>query len=490
MAKHYANILDQILDEMSFDKVAQLDDVDYFNGSTHTAGGESAGFSWNEETGDVLEGNLPEVGEAHSELEDHTGIERPATKLPHQAATEGDRKCDDCGQKRWKESVGGRKLCTNCAKNARERKKACGELVVATEVGKTTVSSLKTPQTGKGVVGAKQNWHTNRQKEAAEDNDSILNEVLLDVDKDRTMNAEFEKKQLTDSEVMGRIDGFFKEGKSPRQIVARLQKMAEMELFNKTFAGQYLKTEAGKMGYNYLEPNAFMDRDPQTTLNTHENVKIKGNLASIRGAAENAVLLDAPISLKTASLNLDAFLEQPSLHREGVTKESQVRGFPMVANQPSPFDARTVAAMFKQGANLETIYMTGRVKVGSKMATEAVRTYIKALKQSKTAKVSLAQLDCSFLKGKLAAHIAIIGASKCASCTFRQGLACGLTGGTLISFPGMQAGVDRNLKVASTAKDGTHLVKHFDLQEQAPSDIDISEPERLEIDGSAAKADF
>ncbi len=82
MAKHYQNIIDEILDTMSFDKVAQLDDVDYFNGSTHTAGGESAGFSWNEETGDVVEGNLPEVGEAHSELEDHTGIERPATKLP------------------------------------------------------------------------------------------------------------------------------------------------------------------------------------------------------------------------------------------------------------------------------------------------------------------------------------------------------------------------------------------------------------------------
>ena len=40
------------------------------------------------------------------------------------SAVEGDRKCDDCGKKPWKESVGGRKLCADCATAARERKQA------------------------------------------------------------------------------------------------------------------------------------------------------------------------------------------------------------------------------------------------------------------------------------------------------------------------------------------------------------------------------
>ena len=40
------------------------------------------------------------------------------------AAHPGDRKCDDCGKHPWKESVGGRKLCADCAVAARERKQA------------------------------------------------------------------------------------------------------------------------------------------------------------------------------------------------------------------------------------------------------------------------------------------------------------------------------------------------------------------------------
>lgn len=37
------------------------------------------------------------------------------------------RKCDDCGKNWATESVGGRKVCSDCGQSARERKRGCEE---------------------------------------------------------------------------------------------------------------------------------------------------------------------------------------------------------------------------------------------------------------------------------------------------------------------------------------------------------------------------
>lgn len=419
--KIYANILDQMLDDNTFEHLASVDDAEFFG--HQTAGGASSGaFSWNQDTGKVEEGTLPEVAEAASLQEDHTGIERPKTETPSQ--------------------------------------------VVASQ-----------------IVPSQENWHSRRATESSEDNDSVLNDALLDFNQ-AEKGAPLEKKELSDADVKSKIDGWFKEAKTPRQIIARLQRLAEQELYNKSFATNYLKTEAGKMGYSFMEPNAFMDKAPQSTMNTFETVKIKGSLETIRPSKSAT-----KIPLKQAAA--DNLLESTSLHRTQAT-ESQVGGLPIVHEKAAQFSSKIVEKMFAQGANLETIFHTGRAKVGSKIAADAVKGYLASLRKSKTAKVALSQLDCTFLKGKLAAHNAIIGASKCASCSFRQGMACGLTGGTLISFPGMQAGVNPNQKTASGApKDGRAMINEFDLHEATPAaDIDISEPNRMDVDGSAAKLDI
>jgi hypothetical protein len=236
------------------------------------------------------------------------------------------------------------------------------------------------------------------------------------------------------------------------------------------------------MGYEFLEPNAYMDKLPSTTTNSFETVRMSRQLKEIRGTAANK------IETKTAAG--DNLLEVSSLHRV-IASERQVGGLPIVHEKKAAFTVQDIAKMFKEGANLETIFHIGRTKVGSQRAAAVVRTYIAALRQSKTAKVKLSQLDCSFLKGKLAAHNAIIGAGKCASCSFRQGMACGLTGGTLISFPGMQNGIDHNHKIASNApRDGRAMLGEYDLREHEAADIDIKEPERLDIDMTPAKMDF
>ena len=52
------------------------------------AAAANGGFSWNQDTGKVDEGSIPEVNEAHSKLDDNTGIDRPKTELPTKFAGE------------------------------------------------------------------------------------------------------------------------------------------------------------------------------------------------------------------------------------------------------------------------------------------------------------------------------------------------------------------------------------------------------------------
>jgi hypothetical protein len=145
------------------------------------------------------------------------------------------------------------------------------------------------------------------------------------------------------------------------------------------------------------------------------------------------------------------------------------------------FDSETVSKLFIKGHALEKIYQAGQTKVGSAQATKAVREFVANLKTSNQ-KVDLNQLDCQFLKNKLAMQNVIIGKDKCASCTYRQGMHCGRTGGTLLSFPGM-AEQTSNKKVAANApKDGYAILNEFDLTGAAPQgDIDMTPPERAEI---------
>jgi hypothetical protein len=90
---------------------------------------------------------------------------------------------------------------------------------------------------------------------------------------------------------------------------------------------------------------------------------------------------------------------------------------------------------------------------------------------------------------KLGARNAIIGAEKCGSCNFRNGMHCGLTGGTLLSFPGMSQTTSNKIARAGAPEDGRSILKEFDLMEKtAQADIDMTPPIRTEIHfGSSGK---
>jgi hypothetical protein len=152
------------------------------------------------------------------------------------------------------------------------------------------------------------------------------------------------------------------------------------------------------------------------------------------------------------------------------------------------FDSAKVAKLHGEGHGVEKIFKAASAKYGSAQASKAIRDWAHNLKNTNT-KIALSQVDCTVLKKmgvKLGTQNAIIGAEKCGSCTFRDGMHCGMTGGTLLSFPGMNQ-VASNKKVAAGAPvDGRSMLNEFDLiGKSAQADIDMNAPERADIQMSS-----
>jgi hypothetical protein len=148
------------------------------------------------------------------------------------------------------------------------------------------------------------------------------------------------------------------------------------------------------------------------------------------------------------------------------------------------FDSASVQKLHMAGHSVEKIYKAASAKVGSVQASKAIRDWASNLKNTNT-KIALSQIDCAVLKKmgvKLGTQNAIIGAEKCGSCNYRNGMHCGLTGGTLLAFPGM-ANTSSNKKIASDApEDGRSILKEFDLMgTSTQSDIDMTPPDRAEV---------
>lgn len=189
---------------------------------------------------------------------------------------------------------------------------------------------------------------------------------------------------------------------------------------------------------------------------------------------------------KTASTEMitrapEAFVQATPEHVRSIQKK-------VVAN----FDSAAVAKYHAAGHSVNKIYKAASAKYGSAQASKAVRDWANNLKNTNT-KIALSQIDCTTLKKmgvKLSSKNAIIGAEKCGSCSYRNGMHCGLTGGTLLSFPGMNQ-IASNKKVSAGApKDGRSMLKEFDLiGKAAQADINTAPPEQAEINfGSTMNA--
>jgi len=97
----------------------------------------------------------------------------------------------------------------------------------------------------------------------------LLNELTMTLDKAESENRfgenSVEKKSWTDGQIQNYVRGLLNQGMSPSKVAAKLEKIAEIELFNHQSATDYLQRNAGLMGLAYMEPNTYMDNHPLLT---------------------------------------------------------------------------------------------------------------------------------------------------------------------------------------------------------------------------------
>lgn len=382
-----------------------------------------------------------------------------------------------------------------------------------------------TDQGGEALPKIRSTATINRTAKVLSD-ESVFDEVIMDLEAAKGYGT-VEKREVTEAEIQSYIKKMLNGGMPPVKVAAALNKLAELTLFNQTKANDYLTRNAGLLGLAYIQPNEFMNSCPKTM----EHLKIKGagkiaakSVKQIR-ACEGCSFFSKDASAKTCNLyHLPVIGSQNELltivnkMTAGVPTESKKAALVKQANKSAErtpltnniaserpiqkaahttpqatrervaavtpeISANDIAAAHTAGHSLETIYNHASRKVGSAKATKAVREFIASLKTGNT-KIALSQIDCTFLKNKLGVQNAIVGAAKCGSCTFRQGMHCGMTGGTLVSFPGMDKQAANHKIAAGAPKDGKAMLEEYDLTASAtPQDIEInaSGPERLDV---------
>jgi hypothetical protein len=178
---------------------------------------------------------------------------------------------------------------------------------------------------------------------------------------------------------------------------------------------------------------------------------------------------------KFASLHegkVDRVLSSPAAYATGV-----VAGFSAIQKESEEVVTKEHVASALETKTLAGAYESLLPKYGKVATSKAVKQFLDNLKVAQE-RVDISRVDCSYLKGKLASTNGIIGSSKCSGCSYRNCMHCGLTGGTLISFPGMV--MPNSKKRASNTQDGNQVLSEFEL------DSSISQQE-LDTEGYSSE---
>ena len=124
------------------------------------------------------------------------------------------------------------------------------------------------------LSAVKSDWHKDARRDSEDfrssygDNDSLMAEVTMSLEKADTEGSFGEnnvsKKDWSDGQVQTYVKQLLNQGMSPSKVAFRLEKLAELELFNHQSATDYLQRNAGLVGLAYLEPNTYMDKNSPT----------------------------------------------------------------------------------------------------------------------------------------------------------------------------------------------------------------------------------
>lgn len=369
------------------------------------------------------------------------------------------------------------------------------------EVGLRKSASASSPDGLSGVLDTKSqssrtasDWR-GRSSDAV-GGDGLLGEVVQRLQGNKNA-SEIEKRAMGDSELKNFIKGELHLGKTPIQVQASLQKLSDLQIFNKTLAGDTLKEMAGVVGYTYLEPNHFNTDCGQS----REKIQKEGKLMarSVKriaacGSCKNCKnghcsLYKLPIVASVKELQMVAKQEAArfgkkaskqvltDLHNGVVESErmtssahaTHIAGFENLQKTEEKVLTREHVASSIEATPLMDLYRSYSASFGKVATKKAINGYLGSLKTSGQ-RVVLAHMDCSVLVNKLSSQNAIVGESKCASCAYRGGMHCGLTGGTLLSFPGMDK-LKSSKRASENAPSGEAILAEYQIEsnEHQPS---------------------
>lgn len=381
-------------------------------------------------------------------------------------------------------------------------------------------------QTALGQVTA---GYTPRQlnKDIDSSTDSALTEAFQTLNK--AEKTDYEKKGLSDKEIETRLRLLLNLGYSKEKVAGYFKRLADLSILDTSrgMGADFAKAYASGIGMDVWEPNKFMHLgtiliEPNFHMNScdqsFEKIKKEGNLralsvkkvAACKGCQHNncgnCSLYRRPIVASAKELET---VIKAELAKKNIKYASLKAGLaqlnsggakthtPTITASPNTGSVRTagdkqdaikkeasseeIGVSLQAGIPLSKVFKSASATYGKGQVINAVKRYIASLKQSKT-KVLIASLDCSYLKGKLAASNPIIGVNKCGSCTYRDCMHCGLTGGTLVSFPGMNRIATKKIAHDGPVVDGQQMLKEWELDVKDDTPLDIREPEQASTD--------
>lgn len=339
------------------------------------------------------------------------------------------------------------------------------------------------------IAAVKDQWHKEaypRQedfKSEVGDNDSLLDELTMSVEKAYSGSNLAEnsaaKKEISDGQIQTYIKKLLNSGTSPAKVAKKLEKLAEIELFNHQSATDYLQRNAGLMGLAYLEPNTYMDKtspkyerkasgsaDCVAQKAAFDKEGIKVTAASVKqvkacsgcaffkkdATGKTCNLYHLPVVANTRELtqivnhltpgvpekrkhaalvvlaNGDErrvapvkFGDQTNLIKtaDAKVKNQTKRASSLFSDERETkqhFSSEHVGKMHDKGASLEQIYKWASDKFGDVDTSLAFRGFVQNFKKDAKGKIVVASADLRFLNGIGIRNEAYTGAAKCASC--------------------------------------------------------------------------
>lgn len=327
------------------------------------------------------------------------------------------------------------------------------------ELSELTQALAEDGEFTKHIHASTESARTHIAKKLSDDN--ILNDVTV-TEREAKSNKDGLASAANEKAVMSAIDTLLHQGVEPHRIMAALAKCAELNLYNKQFATDHLNRRIGELGMNYLQPNTFMPKEPDT----YGRKKV---MASVHVSVEGEDVL----GLGESKFGGRASVQRPAVEVKVAERQEPKNNAPTVGRVPNPVEIRGAAAGTKTaavhhrgsdidsgfvaeqhtaGKSFEQIWLEACQHAGLHLASKAFNEFVSRARRDGA---KFAAADVAFLREKLG-HKGIEVAAEQPRPLPRVAYDSGKQGGK--------------------AQDGHELLKEFDLHATEPGEIEYTLP--------------